>query len=124
SLLAITVLAALFIRVAASTARLERRLSQAENLAAMGRLTATLAHEIKNPLAVIRGSAERLGKLEPEARRMADYVVEETDRLSKTVGRYLEFARGEVVDGEAGDPLEALDQTLALLDGEFRDRQV
>ncbi|HTM57150.1 MAG TPA: ATP-binding protein [Candidatus Udaeobacter sp.] len=124
SLLAITVLAALFIRVAASTARLERRLSRAENLAAMGRLTATLAHEIKNPLAVIRGSAERLGKLEPEARRMSDYVVEEADRLAKTVSRYLEFARGGVADGEAGDPIEALDQTLNLLDGEFRDRHV
>ena len=49
----------------------------------MGRLTATLAHEIKNPLAIIRGSAQRLGKLEPEAQRMADFVVEETDRLAR-----------------------------------------
>ena len=124
SLLGITVLAALFIRIATSTARLERRLSRAENLAAMGRLTATLAHEIKNPLAVIRGSAERLGKLEPEAKRMSDFVVEETDRLAKTVSRYLEFARGEIDEDASGDPIEALDQTLDLLEGELRDRRV
>ena len=46
---------------------LERR-SGAENLAAMGRMTATLAHEIKNPLAIIRGSAQRLGQARSRGR--------------------------------------------------------
>ena len=123
SLLAIAVLAVLFVRVASSTARLERRLSRAENLAAMGQLTATLAHEIKNPLAIIRGSAERLGKLEPEARRMADYVIEEADRLANTVNRYLQFARSGGAGG-SGDALETLDQTLSLLEGELSARRV
>jgi signal transduction histidine kinase len=123
---ALGVLALVVARAARDSARLERRLSRAETLAAMGRLTATLAHEIKNPLAVIRGSAQRLGRLEPEARRMADYVVEETDRLSATLERYLRFARG---DGEAagaggGDAVVALDQTLELLEGEMRSRRV
>jgi signal transduction histidine kinase len=122
--LAMAVLAALFLRVAWSSQRLERRLSRAENLAAMGRLTATLAHEIKNPLAIIRGSAERLGKLEPEARRMADYVVEESDRLSRTVARYLQFARGEHVAEGTGDAIAALGDTLALLEGEMAARRV
>jgi signal transduction histidine kinase len=122
--LAIAVLAALFVRVAWGSQRLERRLSRAENLAAMGHLTATLAHEIKNPLAVIRGSAERLGKLEPEAKRMADYVVEETDRLSRTVARYLQFARAEQGPGNGGDAITSLDATLALLEGEMLARKV
>ena len=121
--LGITVLAVVNIRVASSTARLERRLSRAENLAAMGRLTATLAHEIKNPLAIIRGSAERLGKLDADARRWADSVIEETDRLTRTVGRYLQFARGEVSEGGDGDAARALGETLDLLDGEFRSRR-
>lgn len=122
--LAMAVLAVILIRVAWSSQDLERRLSRSENLAAMGRMTATLAHEIKNPLAIIRGSAERLGKLDPEARRMADYVVEESDRLSRTVARYLQFARGEAGHGEAGDAIAALDATLALLEGELRARRV
>ncbi len=127
TVLAVLVLGLLVVRGAWSAARLERRLSRAENLAAMGRLTATLAHEIKNPLAVIRGSAQRLGRLEPEAQRMADYVVEETDRLSGTVGRYLDFARGtpDAAGSTAGgDAAATLDATLALLEGELKARQV
>ena len=123
SALGITVLAVVNIRVAGSAARLERQLSRAENLAAMGRLTATLAHEIKNPLAIIRGSAERLGKLDPEARRWSDSVVEETDRLSRTVGRYLQFARGDDARGGEGDAGRALGETLDLLEGEFQARR-
>jgi len=126
TLLAVLLLAAIVVRGAWSAARLERRLSRAENLAAMGRLTATLAHEIKNPLAIIRGSAQRLGRLEPEARRMADFVIEETDRLSRTMTRYLEFARGGDPGGgnEAGDAAVALAATLDLLEGELRARDV
>jgi signal transduction histidine kinase len=124
SLLAIAVFAALFLRNAESAARLERRLSRSENLAAMGRLTATLAHEIKNPLAIIRASAKRLGKLEGEPQRMADYVVEEVDRLSATVARYLEFARGADLPPGQGDARATLDATLALLEGECRARRV
>jgi signal transduction histidine kinase len=133
SALGIAVLAVVVIRVVGSAARLERRLSRAENLAAMGRLTATMAHEIKNPLAIIRGSAERLGKLDPESRRWADSVIEETDRLSRTVGRYLQFARrdppsehgaGESEPASPGDAAQALHETLDLLEDEFRSRKV
>jgi signal transduction histidine kinase len=123
SALGITVLAVVNIRVVGTASRLERRLSRAENLAAMGRLTATLAHEIKNPLAIIRGSAERLGKLDAESRRWADSVVEETDRLTRTVGRYLQFARGEESPSSDGDAARALAETLDLLEGEFRSRR-
>ena len=122
SSLAIALLTALLLRVNAQQLALERRLSRSENLAAMGRLTATLAHEIKNPLAIIRGSAKRLGKLEPEAQRMSDSVIEEVDRLTRTVGRYLQFARGEATPGETGDVAAALAATLALIEGEVNAR--
>lgn len=130
--IAVSVLAFLFVRGTLASAQLERRLSRAENLAAMGRLTATLAHEIKNPLAIIRGSAQRLGKLEPEAARMASFVVEETDRLSATVARYLRFAKeaesaaAERAHGESatGDLRAMLDRTLDLLEGEMASRKV
>lgn len=121
---AIAVLAWFLVRVAGSALDLERRLSRAENLAAMGQLTATLAHEIKNPLAIIRGSAKRLGRVEPEAQRMADSVVEEVDRLSRTVSRYLQFARGVPEERGEGDVAAALLATLDLLEGEFAQRRV
>ncbi len=122
-MLAVAALAALLVRAIGSQLSLEHRLSRSENLAAMGRLTATLAHEIKNPLAIIRGSAKRLGKLEPEAQRMTDSVIEEVDRLTSTVSRYLQFARvGESV-GRGGDAALTMRQTLDLLEGEFGSRQ-
>jgi signal transduction histidine kinase len=124
SALAIVILAVILIRASWSAAQLERRLSRAENLAAMGRLTATLAHEIKNPLAIIRGSAERLTGLDAESRRMATFVIEEADRLSRTVARYLRFARGDEEVRDSGDAVAALEATLELLEGEFRGRRV
>ena len=66
SLFAIGVLAWLLSRATGNALSLERRLARSENLAAMGRLTATLAHEIKNPLAILRGSAKRLARTSPE----------------------------------------------------------
>jgi signal transduction histidine kinase len=123
SVAAIAVLAGILMRATSRQLALERRLSRAENLAEMGQLTATLAHEIKNPLAIIRGSARRLGKLEPEAERMAESVVEEVDRLTRTVSRYLQFARGQAHQEGQGDATAALVATLDLLEGEFRARR-
>ncbi|MEQ1833075.1 MAG: ATP-binding protein [Candidatus Eisenbacteria bacterium] len=123
AVLAVAALAALLLRATASQLSLERRLSRSENLAAMGRMTATLAHEIKNPLAIIRGSAKRLGKLDTGAQAMADSVVEEVDRLSATVNRYLQFARGgPAADDARGDAAATLAATLDLLRGEFEAR--
>ncbi len=132
SVLAVAALAALVLRANAAQLALERRLSRSENLAAMGRMTATLAHEIKNPLAIIRGSAKRLAKLDAGSQQMADSVVEEVDRLSETVNRYLQFARGGAPGaltpdsgpggGARGDATATLAATLDLLDGEFRAR--
>jgi signal transduction histidine kinase len=127
SVLAVAALALLVLRANASQVGLERRLSRAQNLAAMGRMTATLAHEIKNPLAIIRGSARRLTKLDPETKALSESVVEEVDRLSATVNRYLQFARGagEGISADArGAVAGTLAATLDLLDGEFRARGV
>lgn len=127
SLGALALLATFFVRLALSSTRLELRLTRAQNLAAMGQMTATLAHEIRNPLGVIRNAATRLGQLDPEARTMADFVVEEADRLNRTLNRYLEFARGGEEPGvgaEAGDARQALRATLNLLEGEMRLRGV
>ena len=125
--LAVAALALLVLRANASQVSLERRLSRAQNLAAMGRMTATLAHEIKNPLAIIRGSARRLSKLEPEAKSLSDSVVEEVDRLSATVNRYLQFARGDgegVTTDARGAVAATLTATVDLLEDEFRTRRV
>jgi two-component system sensor histidine kinase HydH len=90
--------------LAATLAETNRRLEQAqeearrsERLAALGQMSAGLAHEIRNPLGVIKGSAEmlhqKLGEANPLASELAGYISTETNRLSALVTRFLDFAR-------------------------------
>jgi len=70
---------------------------RSERLAALGQLSAGLAHEIRNPLGVIKGSAEilhqKLGEANPLASELAGYISTEVNRLSALVTRFLDFAR-------------------------------
>ncbi|MDE3179119.1 MAG: DUF4118 domain-containing protein [Acidobacteriota bacterium] len=70
---------------------------RSERLAALGQLSAGLAHEIRNPLGVIRGSAEMLGERIPPAdslaAELAGYISTEVERLNSLVARFLDFAR-------------------------------
>ena len=85
-------------------AETNRKLEQAqeearrsERLAALGQMSAGLAHEIRNPLGVIKGSAEmlhqKLAESNPLATELAGYISSETNRLSALVSRFLDFAR-------------------------------
>jgi signal transduction histidine kinase len=73
------------------------RLVQSEKLAALGQLSATIAHEVRNPLAVIRSAAQSLGESvaagDAEAERACRFITAEIDRLTSVVGSLLAFAR-------------------------------
>jgi two-component system sensor histidine kinase PilS (NtrC family) len=73
----------------------ERELLVRERLSEAGRISATLAHEIRNPLAAISGSVQVLKKelaLNPEQRELMDIVLKESERVSNSLGQFLDFA--------------------------------
>jgi len=69
---------------------------RAERLEAVAALSASLAHEIRNPLASIRSSVEQLARVardDPDDRVLGDLIVRESDRLSRLLGEFLDFSR-------------------------------
>jgi signal transduction histidine kinase len=109
--------------LAETLAETNRRLEQAqeearrsERLAALGQMSAGLAHEIRNPLGVIKGSAEmlhqKLGESNPLASELAGYISSETNRLSALVTRFLDFARPLHVELTPLDITAVLDRAL------------
>jgi two-component system, NtrC family, sensor histidine kinase HydH len=89
---------------------------RSERLAALGQMSAGLAHEIRNPLGVIKGSAEmltqKLGESNPLATELAGYISTETNRLSALVTRFLDFARPLHADLVPQDITAVVDRAL------------
>lgn len=101
---------------------LEAQLHQAERLAALGEMTAGVAHEIRNPLGIISSTAEllqaRLARYEPQD-RLARIIVEESNRLNDKVTEFLDFARPRVPNLRACDLEGLLNRSLEFLQPEI-----
>jgi signal transduction histidine kinase len=96
--------------------RLERELAERERMAALGRMAATVAHEIKNPLSAIKSIAQVMREdesLRNEYERDLGLIVGETDRLSQSVTQLLSFARKE---SPAGQPLSVDELVRSVAD--------
>lgn len=127
--------AKLYRKLAETLAETNRRLEQAqeearrsERLAALGQLSAGLAHELRNPLAVIKGSAEtltrKLASTDPITTELAGYISSEVNRMNALVTRFLDFARPHQLEQRQEQILPLIERSLKAAHDRWPDAKV
>jgi two-component system, NtrC family, sensor histidine kinase PilS len=101
--------------------RLEREVRMQDRLAAVGRLAAAIAHEIRNPLTSIAGSVSMLSGAEmtEEQRQLLKIVTRESERLNNIITDFLAYSRGKQYRFDRVDLVPLLEDTLTLLENRF-----
>jgi signal transduction histidine kinase len=98
--------------------RLEREVRMQDRLAAVGRLAAAIAHEIRNPLTSIAGSVSMLSgipEMSEEHRNLLAIVTRESQRLNGIITDFLAYSRGKQYHFEKADLVQLLEDTLTLM---------
>lgn len=98
---------------------MEERLRQADRLATLGRMSANIAHEIRNPLASLTGAIEVLaanGTAGELRERLANIVIKESGRLNTILRDFLEYARPAPLARTRVNVCEIIDEVLVLLE--------
>ena len=98
--------------------KLESELRLKDRMAAVGELSAGIAHEIRNPLAAIAGSAQVLKKsdaLSVQEQRLMSIILKESERLNKSIADFLRFVRPQERQSRNFDIAAAIGETLDLL---------
>ncbi len=97
----------------------QQELLESEKLASIGKMAATISHEIRNPLAAIKNSAgifKRHARLAPDDEELLDIIGKEINRLDTIISDFLEFAKPHPLQRTQIDLHELIDETVALLD--------
>lgn len=99
--------------------RLEREVRMQDRLAAVGRLAAAIAHEIRNPLTSIAGSVSMLSgvpEMNEDHRRLLDIVTRESQRLNAIITDFLAYSRTKKYQFDRVDLIRLVEDTLTLMD--------
>jgi len=104
--------------------KLEEKLRQAEHLSAIGEMTAGVSHEIRNPLGIIKSSAQLLKKKMEKldaTTTIPDIIVEESSRLDNIITDFLNFAKPKTPDLHLCRIEEIIQKNLAYLSPQIED---
>jgi two-component system sensor histidine kinase PilS (NtrC family) len=99
--------------------RLEREVRMQDKMAAVGRLAAAIAHEIRNPLTSIAGSVSMLSgvpEMNEDHRRLLDIVTRESQRLNSIITDFLAYSRTKQYHFDRVDLIQSVEDTLTLMD--------
>jgi two-component system sensor histidine kinase PilS (NtrC family) len=99
--------------------RLEQEVATKERMAAVGRLSAAIAHEIRQPLTAIAGAVKELGRLVPledDERHLVNIVTRESERLNHMITDFLNYSREKSYAFQQADLRLLLDETLMLME--------
>lgn len=101
---------------------LEEQLRQAEQLATLGEMVAGISHEIRNPLGIIRSTAELLEQktLDPKMKKFSLLIMEEATRLNAILTEFLDFARPKTVTCSKCNIEEVLERNLQFMEPELK----
>ena len=108
--------------------RLEEKLNQSERLAHLGSMVATVSHEIKSPLGIVRSTAEilekRIAKVAPGNEHLARIIVDETIRLNGIVMEFLDFARPQKIKKVKADINEIVNKALTFIGPKMTEQEI
>lgn len=108
--------------------KLEETLNQTERLAHLGTMVATVSHEIKSPLGIVRSTAEilekRIQKVAPGNEHLARIIVDEAMRLNRIVVEFLDFARPQKMHLEKGNINEIAEKVLVFISPMLKEQQI
>jgi len=111
-------------RQAAERERLRTELRRSERLAALGKLIAGVAHEVRNPLAGIRGITQLWRRGLGLGNEGFDHLIDEVDRLEGIVSRLLQFSRADAQDLTPGDLNIVAAEAARLAEDRAREQEI
>ncbi len=107
--------------------RLEKKLQQAEHLSAIGEMTAGISHEIRNPLGIIKSSAQlletKMSKLDVKS-RLPNIIVEESVRLDNIISDFLNFAKPRIPDLHLCRIEDILEKNITFISHKIADKNL
>jgi two-component system sensor histidine kinase PilS (NtrC family) len=99
--------------------RLEQEVATKERMAALGRLSAAIAHEIRQPLTAMAGAVKELARLVPledDEKHLVGIVSRESERLNQIITDFLNYSREKTYEFAEADVRALLDETLTLIE--------